>query len=275
MNIARTEGYPLCAEVLQVLDENSRMIERIFSRVGLASNSAVILDAATGMLSGIGQSSSISPTLLLVRNSSGSYSIVKVTARNTTDYSNAKVVVGEDNRSVINGSGVTFDGVYRLHTATIEPAASNIERWNFYNFDELFEIGLYGDMLPGFEVDLVFTTTADGYPGTFNTIEIISGSILERNARKLRIKLSLRLDYSSPIPTKILFPIRMTSVGYYPLTASIVKTSDPTHLYPVAAWIKGSYIEVDMTCFETYFTETYSSTTQRNDTIHINSEVVL
>lgn len=267
LNISRTDGYPMCAEVLQIIEENSRIIEHVLSGTGIPNNSAVLVDVNIPI-------SRIGRWMFVHKN--GQYKIVKIVNRTAPSLSMAKVVLNEVNYGVTNSLDVTYEDVYQTQTASIETAATQAEKWTFYEFSDVFELGIYTNQLPSFEAGLPMSTITNGT--AISAPVLSSGCKLQCNAKHIRLKLIVDIHCRAENNSIVKFPIGIT--GYYPLSAMITPLSSNSANYgqsfSISANIMNENIHVNL---GEWLSGLYEMNTHEwrecYDRIVINSEVLI
>lgn len=238
LHINRQGGYPLCAETLEILNENSEMMRWLFSTI-VTNNSAVILGGG----------------YLYVRYN-GRNRVVKMNITgdaNRLQFENAKVVITDTTYDVTNNNNQTIEDVYRIGTATIEQTTVASEKWKIYRLSDLLEVRKMNNLLPAFEAGLSGATIST----RLNELTLWNEkNVLERNDTRCRIRLNLYVDFEPEPANNTPFPIQqqinscrlnvpVPIEGNFPLTASMELVSTGVN-YSVDACVKNGEIVINL-----------------------------
>lgn len=263
-DISRQDGYPICAETLEVLSENSEMLNEFLKFVPLRNRTAVFFKGRSH--------------LLVCQNLTNR--VVKVGSIQTEDFDNAKVVFVSQSHDVTDSYGGTYEDVIDYEVAHVITANSNGEKWVFTGLSEVFEAGLWTDYLPSFEAGLSGSQISS--LSSFITIPSLSGTsnVLMVNSTRLRMKLDIELSYNAKNNCVIRIPFDYAYVGQcYPLNAMIEVVSN-NKVYPIHSYIYDGELVIDsgrwlMTEGLGVQNNAYAATVQCNDILHINDDIML
>lgn len=288
-NINANDGFPLCAETLQVLYDNAVLANRMLSGLRLSNNTAIILhefDAIGNIFTGYAY----------VYMSQGGNRIVKYERSTSVQFSSAKIIITSTSQNV-SVNQHTYQNVYVTESAIIGTENTDANKWKFYWLNEVIEPAMFEDKLS----DLTYGGASNGV--TFSaTPDLVSNAenIFSRNGSKMRIKLAISLnatafangdifkynidtisinEFTHVIYTGMsgLQPKYITNGVAYPVNA-IMKISGS--FYGIEAYIYADnlgsklYFEIGKMAALNGFTQVgghYSA----NGTIYVNSEVLL
>ena len=172
LNIDRPEGFPLCAETLSVLNENSMMLLALLAEIPIDRRQAVMFGR-----------------YLLVCDQYLRKRIVEVGAINAASLEQCKLVFQTVNHSVYNNQGNEIADVWSSEMAVIEDEDSPGLQWRIFSLDEVFTLGLWQDRLPAFVAGLSGCAVSDGSIAV--TRMYGDGNILRANANCLQMKLAI------------------------------------------------------------------------------------
>lgn len=263
-DISRQDGYPICAETLEVLSENSEMLNEFLKFVPLRNRTAVFFKGRNHML--------------VCQNLTNR--VVKVGSVQTEDFDNAKVVFVSQTQDVTDSYGETYEGVFESEVANVVYTNSNSEKWSFKSMNEVIECGLWTDYLPSFEAGLSGSQIST--LSSFVSIPSLSGTsnVLMVNSNRLRMKLDIELSYKAKNNCVIRIPFDYAYIDQcYPLNAMIEDVSN-NRVYPIHSYIYNGELVIDagrwlMTEGLGVQHASLSSTVQRNDILHINADIML
>lgn len=188
MNIDRQSGFPLCAEMLKVLDENSRMLEAMLREITLDRRHA----AEFGQY-------------MLVCDQNGQKRVVKKGAESATSRDQCKLMFSITNKDVEDSNGNTFQDVWVEERANIMDENDPNEQWTILSIQEVLR-EVWRDLLPVFEAGLLGTGAVNGtvLSITLNREPNVLRSSTERV--KIRIGLSCTVRVTENTVLTIPFP---------------------------------------------------------------------
>ena len=179
MNIDRPGGFPLCAETLGVLDENSMMLTALLAEIPLDRRQAVMF----------GQ-------YLLVCDQWLRKRVVKAGANRAASLEQCKLVFHTENHSVHDGHGSEIADVWSSETADIADEDSPALQWRIFSLDEVFAPGLWRDRLPAFSAGLPSAAVS---AGSFISLPQLhgDGNIMRANNERLQVKVAVAVQLNA------------------------------------------------------------------------------
>lgn len=274
MNINRPEGFPLCAETLQVLNDNSEMLAEWLKHLPLKNRQAV----------------SFGNHLLVCQNLQKRW--VKLGAVSAASVSRCKLVFHDAvNHSVQDGDGNVIEEVWRTETADIVDEDTPGLQWTLLGLQHVFELKLWYDCLPSFEAGLpgmVSVFQQVGQPSTGSQLphhgldHITSLTLYEddntmvTNDERTRIKVALRYQGVSTAQHVIQLPLSFACPDGVRMDADIQDAATGAH-YPIEAYTDGGAL---MLCVGRWLRNeglipAGSHTANCDAIIRINKEVLL
>ena len=175
MNINRPEGFPLCAETLSVLNENSMMLTALLAEIPLDRRQAVMFGR-----------------YLLVCDQYLRKRIVEVGAINAASLERCNLEFHTVKHSVQDSNGNTFADVWGSETADITEVTNLRSIWRVFTFDEIFTPDPWQDRYAEFEAGLSGISFTAG--GQFSLVEpLLQGS--SNFFRSNRKRIQMRFDF--------------------------------------------------------------------------------
>lgn len=172
MNINRPESFPLCAETLEVLNDNSEMFSQWLKEIPLKNRQAVVFGNH----------------LLVCQNLQKRW--VKLGAVSAASMSQCKLVFHTPvSHTVQDSNGHYYHDVWLTETADIVDETSPNQQWTLLGLQHVFETRLWYDHLPAFVAGLSGCAVSDGSIAV--TRMYGDGNILRANANCLQMKLAI------------------------------------------------------------------------------------
>lgn len=266
MNIGREGGFPLCAETLSVLNENSEMLNSFLQALPGMARTAILFG----------------DYLFVSDARSHTHRIIKVGSVETGDFENCKLVISTSTHSVHDSSDNEIPDVWKTETADIVAAAQGEAKWRILRFEDVFETRLWNNCIDEFEAGLASSTITNGY---FREIPTLygGGNILRCNTSRTQMSLAvaykvavsvsdshdmvLSIPFNAPVPVPVRLDadVQVVSTGYH---------------YPIRAYVNDNMLKVDI---GRYLTDEGVRDTQAsghstitcNHIVRINKEVIL
>ena len=186
MNIDRQSGFPLCAETLKVLDENSRMLEAMLREITLDRRHA----AEFGQY-------------MLVCDQDGQKRVVKKGAESATSRDQCKLVFIKTNKDVEDSNGNTIQDVWVEERANIMDENDPNEQWTILSIQEVLR-EVWRDLLPVFEAGLFGTGAVNG---TVLSITLNrEPNVLRSSTERVKIRIGLSSTVMANNNTVLLIP---------------------------------------------------------------------
>lgn len=284
-NINANDGFPLCAETLQVLYDNAVLANRMLSGLRLSNNTAIILheyDAVNNIHSGYAY----------VYTSQGGNRIVKYARSTSVQFSSAKMIITSTSQNV-SVNQHTYQNVYVTESAIIGTENTDANKWKFYWLNEVIEPAMFEDKT----MNISYGSKSDNIQFGSQPSLIANGSYFSRNANKIRLKLAISVNATSfddydyfyfNIGSNNVFNL-YTGTGNVLSNPTIIKQISNVDVYPLKSSIKISSNIYDIESYlfneRVYFkigkmaknnlTENQGGTYSANGTIYVNSEVLL
>lgn len=186
LNIDRPEGFPLCAETLGVLNENSEMFAEWLKRIPLKNRQAV----------------QFGDYLLVCQNLQRR--LVKRGAMIAASINQCKLVFTTEAHSVHDSSDNEIENVWVSEVADIVDETSPTAQWTMLGLNDVFEMKLWYDFLPSFSASLTAATVTDGSFGVLPQIHG-DGNVMRTNNERLQMKLAIATTIVATSNSTILF----------------------------------------------------------------------
>lgn len=220
LNIDRPGGFPMCAETLGVLNENSMMLTALLAEIPLDRRQAVMFGR-----------------YLLVCDQDLRKKIVEAGAINAASLEQCKLEFQTENHSVYNNQGNEIADVWSSETAYIVDETSPGLQWRIFSFDEVFGLNCWNDLLPEFEAGL---STASISAGDILTIPILKddyGNVVRANPDRLQLKFAIGAKIKAYGTSILSVPIPAGMPDWVRMEVDIetVTTNQGTH-YAVPAY---------------------------------------
>lgn len=227
LNINRPEGFPLCAETLQVLNDNSEMLAEWLMHLPLKNRQAV----------------SFGNHLLVCQNLQKRW--VKLGAVSAASVSRCKLVFHDAvNHSVQDGDGNVIEGVWRTETADIVDEDTPGLQWTLLGLQHVFELKLWHDCLPSFEAGLSGSSISNGSfiePVTLYDQE----NILRGNTERTQLRLAFTYTIRATLDSVLSVPMPSECPDGTRMEADLEVVSTGAH-YPVRAYVNGGMLLIDI-----------------------------
>lgn len=248
----------MCAETLQVLNDNSEMLAEWLKRLPLRNRQAV----------------SFGKHLLVCQNLQKIW--VEKGAVSAASTSQCKLVFHETvSHSVRDNSNNPIADVWMTETADIVDESDPGAQWTILGLQDVFELKLWHDHLPSFEAGLSGSAISDG-----SFIEPVAlfdqGNILRGNGERTQMRLAFTYTIRATSSSVLSVPMPAGCPDGTRLEADLEVAGTGDH-YPVRAYVNGGMLLVDIGRWlkdEELFTPG-SRWRQCNDIIRINREVIL
>ena len=175
LNIDRQSGFPMCAETLRVLDENSMMLTALLDEIPLGRLQAMMF----------GRYMLVSDNMLRKR-------VVKVGTTTAPSLEWCNLEFHTVKHSVQDSNGNTFADVWGSETADITEVTNLRSIWRVFTFDEIFTPDPWQDRYAEFEAGLSGISFTAG--GQFYRVDpLLQGSSNFFRSNKKRIQ--MRFDF--------------------------------------------------------------------------------
>lgn len=273
MNINRPEGFPLCAETLEVLNDNSEMFSQWLKEIPLKNRQAVIFGNH----------------LLVCQNLQKRW--VKRGAVSAASMSQCKLVFHTpESHSVQDSNGYDYLDVWLTEEADIVDETSPNQQWTLLGLQHVFELKLWYDCLPSFEAGLpgmvsVLQQVEQPSAGTqlhhgFDRITSLTlydeGNEMVTNDERARMKVALHYQGLSTAQHVIQLQLPFACPDGVRMEADVQDTATGAH-YPIEAYTDGGAL---MLCVGRWLRNeglipTGSHTASCDVVIRINREVTL
>lgn len=240
INIDRPEGFPLCAETLMVLNENSEMFSEWLKGIPLKNRQAVVFG----------------DHLLVCQNLQKWW--VKKGVVNVTSINQCKLVFQPvEDVTVHDNEGNCINGVWMREKADIVDENTPSAQWTILGLQDVFELNLWYDALPSFEAGLSGSlsvgTIVDGtvVGGTlthgFDTITSIAlygdGNEILTNGKRARMKVAVRYQGRSTAQHVLQLPLPFECPDGVRMEADVEDYVSGVH-YPIEAYTDGGFLRV-------------------------------
>lgn len=221
LNIGRQGGFPLCAETLGVLNENSEMLNNF-------------LQALPGMV----RSAILFGDYLFVSDAiSHTHRIMKTGDIMTNDFGNCKLQFHTATHGVYDNNGNEIADVWRTETADIVPAAQGDAKWRIFSFEEVFELNKWQNLTNDF-ASLLPMASVQGSGTLVNTPSLTGDSNTIRingDGSRIQLDFSLNIDLYANLQTVLRIPVPFTCRAGVRLNANLKDSTGSN--YPVRAMI--------------------------------------
>lgn len=199
MNISRPGGFPLCAETLGVLNDNSEMFSQWLKEIPLKNRQAVVFGNH----------------LLVCQNLQKRW--VKLGTITAASTSQCKLVFNTATHDVEISLTESIPNVWEEETANIVDETSPGQQWTLLGLQHVFELKLWYDWLPSFEAGLpggfsIATQVGDNHiQHGLDTITSLTlygdGNKMVANSERARMKLAVRYQGQSTVQHVLQLPI--------------------------------------------------------------------
>lgn len=259
LNINRPESFPLCAETLEVLNDNSEMFSQWLKEIPLKNRQAVVFGNH----------------LLVCQNLQKRW--VKLGAVSAASMSQCKLVFHTPvSHTVQDSNGHEYFDVWLTEEADIVDETSPNQQWTLLGLQHVFELGLWYDHLPSFEAGLSASSVSGG-----SFVEPMSlydqGNILRGNRERTQMRFAITYNIRATLSSVLSIPMPAECPDGTRLDADLEVVSTGMH-YPVRSYISGGMLLVDVGRWlkdEGLFSGHGHDWIQCNDIIRINKEVLL
>lgn len=262
MDINRQGGFPLCAETLGVLDENSRMLEAMLREITLDRRHA----AEFGQY-------------MLVCDQNGQKRVVKKGVEIATSRDQCKLVFSVVNYDVTDSENNTISDVWRTETANIVDEDDPSAQWTILSIQEVLR-EVWRDLTPEFIAALPgISITSNGNIENW-PIHIKSdyGNVVRVNSDRLQLKFAIHLQIkayfssclSIPMPAEVPDGVRVeidienTYNGTYYATPAHARTKNGNLIVFIGHWM-----------MQNNMITTFTDCNTINGWFYVNREVVL
>ena len=227
MNINRPEGFPLCAETLEVLNDNSEMFSQWLKEIPLKNRQAVIFG----------------DHLLVCQNLQKRW--VKRGAVSAASMSQCKLVFHTlESHSVQDSSGHDYFDVWLTEKADIVDETSPNLQWTLLGLQHVFETRLWYDHLPSFEAGLSASSVSHGSvvspPALYGQDNILRG-----NSARLQIRVAITYTLRARLTSVLSMPLPCECPDGTRMEADLEVVSTGKH-YPVRAYVEGGELLIDI-----------------------------
>lgn len=260
LNIDRPGGFPLCAETLTVLNENSEMFAEWLKGIPLKNRQAV----------------SFGKHLLVCQNLQKRW--VELGAVSAASISQCKLVFHEAvNHSVHDSNNNEITGVWVTETADIVDETTPSAQWTIFGLQDVFETKLWYDGLPSF---VSFLSEASVSSGSFISTPVLygQGNVMRSNANRLQMRFAIEYTLRGTHSTVLSVPIPAECPDGTRVEADLEDVSTGKH-YPVRAYIGDGMLNIDIGRWlkdDIDWHPTHSGDwKQCHDIVRINKEVIL
>ena len=238
MNINRPEGFPLCAETLEVLTDNSEMFSQWLKEIPLKNRQAVIFGNH----------------LLVCQNLQKRW--VKLGAVSAASMSQCKLVFHTPvSHTVQDSNGHEYFDVWLTETADIVDETSPSQQWTLLGLRHVFGLKLWYDCLPSFEAGLpgmvsVLQQVEQPSAGTqlhYGRDRITSltlydeGNEMVTNDERARMKVALHYQGLSTAQHVIQLQLPFACPDGVRMEADVQDTATGAH-YPIEAYTDGGVL---------------------------------
>lgn len=266
MDIKRTGGFPLCAETLGILDENSRMLAEWLKQLPLKNRQAVMLGGGH---------------LLVCHNLQKK--VVKVDSNSAASISQCRLDFRTTNKNVEDSNGNTFHNVWMEERADIVDETNPGSQWTIMSPWDVLELKLWYDHLPAFEAGLpggYSVATQVGETPSHGLDRITSLTLygdvneLVANDERARIKVAVRYQGQSTAQHVLWLPLPFGCPDGVRMDADVEMSG---RHYPIEVYTDGGAL---MVCVGRWLSNENlipdgSLTANCDAIIRINKEVVL
>ena len=235
INIDRPEGFPLCAETLMVLNENSEMFSEWLKGIPLKNRQAVFFGNH----------------LLVCQNHQKRW--VEKGAVSAASMNQCKLVFQPvEDVTVHDNAGNPINGVWMREKADIVDETTPGDQWTILGLQHVFETKLWYDWLPSFEAGLpggmsVATVVGENPVHGLDHITSIAlhgdGNEIVANEERARIKVAVRYQGRSTAQHVIQLPLPFDCPDGVRMEADVEDTSSGKH-YPIEVYTDGGALMV-------------------------------
>lgn len=221
LNINRPGGFPLCAETLGILNENSEMLNKYLQALPGMVRSAILL----------GEYLFVSDAI------SHTHRIMKIGDTLTSDFENCKLQFHTATHGVYDSDGSEVADVWRTETADIVPAAQGDARWRIFTLEEVFELTRWQYLTNDF-ASLLPMASVQGSGTLVNTPSLTGDSNTIRingDGSRIQLDFSLNIDLYANLQTVLRIPVPFTCRAGVRLNANLKDSTGSN--YPVRAMI--------------------------------------
>lgn len=236
LNISRPGGFPLCAETLRVLNNNSEMFSQWLKEIPLKNRQAVLFG----------------DHLLVCQSLQKRW--VKLGAVSAASTSQCKLVFHETvSHSVRDSSNNSIADVWLTEEADIVDESDSSMQWTLFGLRHVFELKLWYDCLPSFEAGLpgmvsVFQQVGQSSTGSqlpYHGLDRITrltlyedDNTMKTNDERARIKVALRYQGVSTAQHVIQLPLPFACPDGVRMDADVQDAATGAH-YPIEAYTDG------------------------------------
>ena len=221
-DINRTDGYPLCTEVLGVLSENGELLDSLLKWLPLQYKTAVFFKEHDYMV---------------VCERDGRNRIVKVGTVSATDLSSAMVTITRTSHSVTDSLGNTIEDVWRSETASIVTTNSDVQKWTFLEMKDVIGSKMWTDKTTEFENGLSASSISGN--GHFVSMPALYGhNKVYVNEDTLKLYLHIKFKIAASSNTVLHIPFYNDLGGYFRMNANLQMVGGGN--YPVRALINSN-----------------------------------
>lgn len=259
LNIEREGGFPLCAQTLQVLNDNSEMFSQWLKAIPLKNRQAV----------------AFGEHMLVCQNLQKRW--VKRGTMTAASISQCKLVFSTVVNPVNIGLNNAIPDVWETETADIVDETSPGAQWTILGLSQVFELGLWYDNLPSLEAVLPSSSVSHG---SIVSLPALHGqdNVLRSNSNRLQIHIALAYTLYARNTSVLSIPLPCECPDGTRMEADLEVVSTGKH-YPVRAYVESGALLIDIgrwltdenlyEGFDPHFGKLC------NDIIRINKEVVL
>ena len=234
INIDRAEGFPLCAETLMVLNENSEMFSEWLKGIPLKNRQAVVFG----------------DHLLVCQNLQKRW-VEKGVVR-AASIRQCKLVFHEAvNYPVYDNTGNPIADVWTEEKADIVDETSSGAQWTILGLQDVFALNMWYDWLPSFAAGLQsgfsVATTGGSAPHGIDVITGITlygdGNEMVANGERARMKVAVRYQGRSTAQHVIQLPLPFDCPDGVRMDADAEDIASGKH-YPIEAYTDGGTLMV-------------------------------
>jgi hypothetical protein len=262
LNIGRTGGFPLCAETLGVLNENSEMLESALLQIPLLGRRCAV----------------VCGSLLLTCNEDFRRRLVRIGDDSAASHDACKLVFHTTTHSVHDSQDNVIEDAWREETADIVDELSPALQWRIFRLEDVFEWRLWNDLTGDFAAMLPMSSVmGSGYLAEAPTLSG-DGNVMRMNSNRIQLNFALRCHTYANARTVVKIPVPFDGIDGVRLNANLMDSTSAN--YPVRAMLKGGYMLINIGRWlqdDIHFVpnDTNGGYEECIDIITINQEIIL
>lgn len=180
LNIGRNDGYPLCAETLELLHKNVQLLETVLNGLNLPRNTIVRFPYGDFAY------------VQTVDSTSGSGEILKIgNGANLANGDIRRFSINTSNICIVDSTNTPYNDVYQIRSVNFHDTTSNTPTYNtvnaVYNFEDLLEKARW-ETMPFYHFFNATTSQMDA---------IVSQAICEMKHNSLLMKVRIYLTVNN------------------------------------------------------------------------------